>query len=72
MKKKLKKQWYFIVGLVLLLTILTFSPWVLSSSSEPTLLDMPYTLWTSIVTTLLVIVCTIWGGRVFKKMNKAA
>jgi multidrug transporter EmrE-like cation transporter len=69
MDQKLKKQWYFIVGLVLFLTVLTFSPWVLNTTTEPLLLDMPYTLWMSIVTTVLVIVCTIWGGRVFKKMK---
>jgi multidrug transporter EmrE-like cation transporter len=69
MNQKLKKQWYFIVGLVLFLTVLTFSPWVLKTTTEPLLLDMPYTLWMSIVTTVLVIVCTIWGGRVFKKMK---
>jgi multidrug transporter EmrE-like cation transporter len=69
MNQKLKKQWYFIVGLVLFLTVLTFSPLVLNTTTEPLLLDMPYTLWMSIVTTVLVIVCTIWGGRVFKKMK---
>ncbi|MBL6644674.1 MAG: hypothetical protein ISP64_08710 [Flavobacteriaceae bacterium] len=69
MNKKLKKHWYIIVSVVLTLTILTFSSWVLSASIEPVLFGMPYTLWMSIFTTVLIIVCTIWGGRVFKKLK---
>lgn len=69
MKNHLKRKWNFIVVAALLLTLLTFSPWVLNASSEPRLFSMPYTLWTSIITTVLMVIITLWGGEVFKKMK---
>ena len=69
MKSRLKKRWYFIVGCVLFLTGLTFSPWVLSTDIEPQLFNMPFTLWSSILLQIVMVILTPWGGTVFKKMK---
>jgi|TARA_B110000285_G_scaffold76831_1_gene88477 hypothetical protein len=69
MKNKLKLRWYLIVSNVLLLNALTFSPWVLNPSIEPRLFEMPFTLWISILITILMVILTVWGGNVFKKMK---
>lgn len=61
-----RRKFYFslLVGLSLLVVILSFSPLILSKNKiEPILFEMPYTLWTSILATLILIIFTFLGGR---------
>lgn len=66
--KKRNKQWRIIVIAALTLTILAFSPLVLKPGKiEPTLLSMPFTLWVSIVITIVLVILTYIGGRIYLK-----
>lgn len=61
-----RRKFYFslLVGLSLLVVILSFSPLILSKNKiKPSLFEMPYTLWTSILATLILIIFTFLGGR---------
>jgi len=56
--------WLLIVTIALLLVVITFTPLVLSPGRiYPKFLSMPYTLWTSILITIILVVLTYAGSR---------
>lgn len=61
MKTKKQKQnlRYLLIAVALGLVVLTFTPLILNPGKiEPKFLSMPYTLWTSIVITVILVVLT--------------
>lgn len=59
---------YLLVGVALLLTALTFTPVILHPGKiNPKLLSMPYTLWTSILITILLVLLTYLVSRLHDK-----
>jgi uncharacterized membrane protein len=59
-----KLYYHLLVCLSLSVVIFSFSPLVLSEGkTKPTLLEMPYTLWISILATLILVFFTYLGGR---------
>ena len=62
---KKKNLWPLVRILFLLLTILTFTPFVIPKGVfKPELLGMPYTLWMGILINLLMVALVWWGTRV--------
>ncbi|MCB0607306.1 MAG: hypothetical protein H6562_15055 [Lewinellaceae bacterium] len=62
---KKKNLWTLVRILFLLLTILTFTPFVIPKGVfKPELLGMPYTLWMGILINLLMVALVWWGTRV--------
>jgi len=56
--------WLLIVTIALVLVVITFTPLVLSPGRiYPKVLSMPYTLWTSILITVILVVLTYAGSR---------
>ena len=54
--------------MAVVLVLVTFTPLVLKEGKiEPKLFSMPYTLWVSILITILLVVLTYIGGRVLLK-----
>jgi hypothetical protein len=63
MKKKL--YWRITTALAVMLILITFTPLVIAPGKiTPTLFSMPYTLWVSILITILLVVLTYIGGRI--------
>ncbi len=59
---------YVLVGVALVLTVLTYTPVVLHPGKiDPKLLSMPYTLWTSILITVLLVLLTYLVSRLQDK-----
>ncbi|MDF9795882.1 hypothetical protein OKW21_001145 [Catalinimonas alkaloidigena] len=57
--------WRVLIVCAVLLTIITFSPLVIPQGViKPELFGMPYTLWISILVTILYVVLTFIGTRV--------
>jgi hypothetical protein len=66
--KKQKIYWRITVAAAVVLIVITFTPLVLSEGKiEPKLFSMPYTLWISILITILLVVLTYIGGRIHLK-----
>ncbi len=60
-----KLLWRICVTTVILVITVTFSPLIIAPDKiNPAVLGMPFTLWTSILTTILLVVLTYLGGRV--------
>jgi len=60
-----KQLWRICVGAVILVIAVTFSPLIIQPGKiNPSVLGMPFTLWTSILTTIALVVLTYLGGRV--------
>ena len=50
---------------VILIVAITFSPLIIKPDKvNPSVLGLPFTLWTSILTTIALVVLTYLGGRV--------
>ena len=59
---------YLLVGIALILTTITFTPLILHPGKiDPKLLSMPYTLWTSILITILLVLLTYLVSRLQDK-----
>ncbi|WKN31691.1 hypothetical protein PZB74_22345 [Porifericola rhodea] len=59
------KAWRILIVCAVLLTILTFTPLVIPVGVfQPELMGMPYTLWMSILVTILYVVLTFIGTKV--------
>ena len=70
MKKEKQKKLlrYVLVGVALGLVILTFTPLILGPGKiEPKLLSLPYTLWTSILITVILVLLTYLVSRLQDK-----
>ncbi len=65
---KKKNIWYVILASALVLTIITFTPLILSPGKiNPTLFSLPYTLWSSMAITILLVILTFLASRVQEK-----
>ena len=50
---------------VIFIVAITFSPLIITSGKiEPAVLGLPFTLWTTILTTITLVALTYLGGRV--------
>jgi hypothetical protein len=68
---KRKLYWRVTVVLAIFLIIITFTPLVMADGkTSPKLLSMPFTLWVSILITILLVVLTYFGGRFHLKDNE--
>lgn len=66
--KHIKLLRYLIVGLVVFLVLITFTPVILRTGKiEPKLLSMPFTLWSSLLITILIVVLTYLFSKVQDK-----
>ncbi len=66
-EKKRKIYWRVTVVAAVVLVVLTFTPLVLTGRIEPKLFSMPFTLWVSILITIVLVVLTYIGGRIHLK-----
>ncbi|MBT3385056.1 MAG: hypothetical protein HN778_11295 [Prolixibacteraceae bacterium] len=65
---KQKIYWRITVIAAVLLILLTFTPIVMPAGKiEPKLFSMPYTLWMSMLITIILVVLTYIGGRIYLK-----
>ncbi len=63
--KKQKLQWRITAGIALLLILITFTPLVIAPGrTSPKLFAMPYTLWTSMLIAIALVILTYIGGRI--------
>ncbi|MCU0401962.1 MAG: hypothetical protein MUE75_13320 [Algoriphagus sp.] len=59
------KPWHLLASAVLLLSIASFW-WIFQEGkSDPELGSIPYVFWTSFAITLLIVVATFIGSRIF-------
>jgi len=59
---------YFLVGIAILLVILTFTPVILNPGRiEPKLISLPYTLWSSILITIVLVLLSYLASRLHDK-----
>ena len=64
-KKKNRLYWRIIAAVAVFLILLTFTPVIIEPGrKDPRLFAMPYTLWTSILITIILVILTFLGGRV--------
>lgn len=67
------RSWNLCVALVITLSALTFTPLVIPAGRfEPQLGGVPYTLWVSILITILLVLLTYLGTRVHPGRNDDA
>lgn len=67
-KKKQKLYWRITASVAVILILITFTPIVIAPGKiNPKLFSMPYTLWVSILISIILIILTYIGGRVHLK-----
>ncbi len=60
-----KKYWRLCCWLAVFLSLITFTPLILPQGiSKPALLGIPYSLWTTFLITILLVVLTYLGSKV--------
>lgn len=60
-----KRLWNIYITSVILIIAITFSPLIITSGKiNPSVFGLPFTLWSSIITTIALVVLTYLGGRV--------
>lgn len=60
--------WYLIVTVAVVLVTITFTPVILSPGKiYPKLLSLPYTLWSGILITIMLVILTYLASRVQDK-----
>ena len=60
-----KKLWRIYVAAVILIVVITFSPLIIKPAKvDPSVFGFPFTLWTTILTTIALVVLTYLGGKV--------
>lgn len=63
-EKRRKMYWKITAATAVFLILITFTPLVIAPGKiEPRLFSMPYTLWTSILITIILVMLTYIGGR---------
>jgi len=63
-KDKKRKYWRILRTLVIILCLLTFSPLIIPVGVfKPELFGIPYSLWTSFLITVLLVLLTYLGTR---------
>ena len=64
-ENKQKMYWRICVTAVVVIIVITFSPLIIAPGKiNPSVFGLPFTLWTSILTTIALVVFTYLGGRV--------
>lgn len=67
MEDKKRKYWRLLRTLAIVLCLLTFTPLVIPSGKyKPELLGIPYSLWTSYLITIALVVLTYFGTKVHR------
>lgn len=66
-EKKRKIYWRITVAVAVVLIIITFTPLVLTGKIQPKLFSMPFTLWVSMLITIVLVALTYIGGRIHLK-----
>lgn len=70
-QQKNKTAWYVLIACAVLLTIITFTPFVIPQGvHKPELMGMPFTLWLTILITIVYVVLTFIGTRVHPGNDK--
>lgn len=63
-----KRARYAVVIIALLLVVITFTPLILRpGKTEPGFLSLPYTLWTSMLITIVLVILTYLASKVQDK-----
>jgi len=66
--KKQKRYWKITSIAAVVLILVTFTPLIITPGKiNPKLFSMPYTLWTTILITIALVVLTYIGGRIHLK-----
>ncbi|MFC4872445.1 hypothetical protein [Negadavirga shengliensis] len=66
-----RKYWNICCATAIVLSIITFTPMVTPQGvSSPKLAGIPYSLWTSFIITVLLVVLTYIGTRVHPGMHE--
>lgn len=64
-KDRNSTRWYLIVSVALLLIVITFTPVVLSPGKiYPKLFSLPYTLWSGMLITIILVLLTYLASKV--------
>ena len=67
-EKKRKIYWKATSIIAMVLILINFTPIVITPGKiEPKLFSMPFTLWISILTTIVLVILTYIGGRIHLK-----
>jgi membrane protease YdiL (CAAX protease family) len=67
MKDKKRKYWRILRTLAIILCLLIFTPLVIPKGTyKPELFGVPYSLWTSFLITVLLVVLTYFGKKVHR------
>lgn len=68
---KKQKYWKVCCGIAIILSLITFTPLVIPQGVyEPMLMGIPYTLWTSFIITVLLVILTYIGTIVHPGVHK--
>ena len=68
---KKTKYWKICSGIVITLTIIVFTPLVMPIGEyKPMLFGIPYTLWTSFLITLTLVIITLIGTKIHPGIEK--
>ena len=63
------KRWRFLVGLVILLFLIEYSPLVIPQGQfKPLFFGFPYSLWLGILFAILVVSLTYIGSKIYLKV----
>jgi uncharacterized membrane protein (DUF4010 family) len=63
------KRWRLLVGLVILLFLIEYSPLVIPQGQyKPILFGFPYSLWLGILFAILVVFLTYIGSKIYLKV----
>lgn len=68
MNKKHRLYWKITSITAIVLILVTFTPLIIAPGKiNPKLFSMPYTLWTTILITIILVVLTYIGGKIHLK-----
>lgn len=63
-EKRRRMYWRITAALAVFLILITFTPLIIPAGvTEPRLFSMPFTLWSSIIITVVLVVLTYAGGK---------
>ncbi len=67
MNNKKKKYWRILCTIAIVLCLLTFTPLVIPKGvHQPELFGVPYSLWTSYLITIALVILTYFGTKVHR------
>jgi hypothetical protein len=71
MKDKKRKYWRILRMIAIVLCLLTFTPLVIPKNAyKPELFGVPYSLWTSYLITIALVVLTYLGTKVHRSADE--